>query len=75
MMDAVHDTVYPWTHIRRALRNVGKYEKETFPTFVHSKGAMGCIAMMKKRLRKEGQVPMKNKKNNDDYHVHLDFNE
>jgi hypothetical protein len=49
----VHNTIYPGAHVRRTLGDIGKYEKELFPTPVHVKGAVCCITMMKKGLGKK----------------------
>ena len=53
MVDAVHDAVHSWAHVRRPLGDVRKNEKETLPALVHAKGAMCRITMMEKRLGKK----------------------
>jgi hypothetical protein len=40
----------------------GKEEKELLPTTTHGKRFVRRVAMLKKGLRKQGQVPVKYKK-------------
>ncbi len=58
MVQAVHDAICPRAQVRRTLSNIGKYEKEPLPGFAHRKGAVGCVAVLKKRLAKQGQIPV-----------------
>jgi hypothetical protein len=45
------------------LGDIGKNKKEPLPELRHPERAMGCISMLKKRLRKQRQIPYGNKKN------------
>jgi len=68
VMHAVHDRVRARTHVRGALRNVSENKKEPFPEFIHRECAMRGIPVIEKTLRKERQVPMHDKKDDDDVH-------
>lgn len=64
MVHAMHDPVGPGTHIRGALCDIGKDKEKPFPGPAHGKGAVGGVAVLKKSLGKQRQVPMGDKKDN-----------
>ena len=56
--------------IKRSHENVKTLSekiKEFFPEFIHRKHLVGTVAVQKKRLAKERQIPVKNKEYNN-YH-------
>jgi hypothetical protein len=64
VVNTVHDTIDLRAHIRRPLRDERIDEKEFLPSLTHSKSAMRGIAVMKKTLGKQRQIPMENEKRN-----------
>ena len=71
MVNSVHNAISPWAEVRRTLRQPGKEKEEFFPGAVHGKSLVGGVAMLKKGLGKQRQVPMKNKKENNENHNKL----
>ena len=64
---AVHNGVGTGTLLSRALRDVIHNIKKPFPETVHLEGAVRSISVLEESLRKQGQVPDDNKKNNDQH--------
>jgi hypothetical protein len=67
VMQAVHNGVGPWTHVRRTLGDIGQDKKEFFPTIAHSEGTMGRIPVLKECLRKQRRIPEHYEKNYDNH--------
>jgi len=51
------------------LKDPGKHKKHPFGEFVHGKCFMRSIPVQKKCLKKQGEVPMRYKKNQNLFHV------
>ena len=58
MVHTVHDAIRSWAEVRRTLRKPGKEKEKPLPAFAHTKGLVCCVAVLKKSLRKKGQVPV-----------------
>lgn len=60
MVHPVEDGISTGIEERSSLRDVGTEEKEAFPKFGQLKHPVCGIAVVEKRLKKEGDVPMNN---------------
>jgi hypothetical protein len=65
VVHAVHNGIGPRAQVRRALRDIGKYKKEPLPRLAHGKGFMRGVPVLKKRLGKQGKVPVGYKSDED----------
>jgi hypothetical protein len=65
MVHTVHNSIYLWAYIGRALADISHYIKKSFPEFTHTEGSMGCVTVLEKSLRKDRQVPMAQKEHKD----------
>src|SRR4051812_960658 len=62
---AVHDSVGTRAHVGRALCNVSADEEHTLPALAHLKRAMCGVAMLKKSLEEQRQIPNRYEKKED----------
>ena len=69
MMQSVHDAIRTGTHIRSAVGDIRAELEKFFPAFGHATKAMGSIAMIEKRLKKQRHVPMQNNKDENRSHA------
>jgi hypothetical protein len=69
MVHAVQDGVCSRGEIRTPLPDPSKKVEKLFPVFVHHKHLMRCIAVKKKALAEEREIPMQEKEENNN---HLD---
>ena len=69
MVHAVQDGVCSRGEVGTPLPDPSKKVEKLFPVFVHHKHLVGCIAVKKKALAEEREIPMQEKEENND---HLD---
>jgi hypothetical protein len=67
MVHPVHDCIGAGTQIRRALCQVSKNIKSSFPEFIHGECLVSGIPVLKKGLTKKRRIPDYNK---NDQHPH-----
>ena len=65
MVHPVEDGVRPRAQIAAALGDVGEKIEEALPELVHDEHFMGRVAVQKKCLREERQIPVRYKKYDD----------
>ncbi len=59
MVHSVKNGISPWRQIGTALTCPSEKVKELFPEFVHDEHLVGCIAVQKETLAKQGEIPVK----------------
>ena len=64
MVHAVQDGVSSRGEVRTPLPDPREKVKKLFPVLVHHKHLVRCIAVKKKALAKQGEVPMQKEENN-----------
>jgi hypothetical protein len=72
MVHAVHHAVSVGAQVVRTLKDPRQYKKDLFPEFIHRKGVVRSVPMQEKRLEKQGQVPVPNKKCKNYGHLNVD---
>jgi hypothetical protein len=65
----MQDGVGSWREVRTPLPDPSKKVEKLFPVLVHHKHLVCCIAVKKKALTEEREIPMKEKEDDND---HLD---
>jgi hypothetical protein len=70
-MHAVQNGVCPRGEVGTPLPDPSEKVEKLFPVFVHHKHLMRCIAVKKKTLAKEREIPMQKKEDN---YNHFDGN-
>jgi hypothetical protein len=66
-MHPVQNRISPWAQKGRTLGYIGESKKEFLPEFTHHKHAMSSVAMKKKCLRKQRQIPVKDEEEDNNH--------
>src|SRR6476659_7735875 len=68
MVNAVHDAVSSRAQVRGTLGQPGKEKEELLPAPAHVKRLVSSVAVLKKSLREQRQVPVQYKKEDNKNH-------